>query len=380
MERWREQHHSFGRPAGEDPPDKPPLSRSLRPQPSLEPALSRTNRKPAEQQEGIDLQAELRILDRYSGGVPDFGPARLRVAAVGGGEVNVGGWITPARIVHASESRNVVVGNNCTLKQTEHHHFDRVAVSLDGILEDSRVREALRNLVREGFTWLGDGPLRAALRRTLIDRGSSPEELDLPLADARANITTRSGVVQVGDGSRLETEIPIMVRETVLPGAELLYRNVGLRRAFVEALREPEEPGPQLGKFLKGMLAAAQCTDQLRLLDFAAESGVYNASVFGIFGFTKVSNAGAVLAGAGNTFVKGVEVDVREFAGEDIAAAVANLRAVFAPPKPYAWLLDAIEPAEPAPPNRWWDIPIAEKPPAPPPPPRPRRPRPGGPR
>jgi len=92
-----------------------------------------------------------------------------------------------------------------------------------------------------------------------------------------------------------------------------------------------------------------------------------------------VSNAGAVLAGAGNTFVKGVEVDVREFAGEDIAAAVADLRAAFTPPRPYAWLLDAIEPAEPAPPNRWWDIPIAEKPPAPPPP-RPRRPRPGGPR
>jgi hypothetical protein len=374
MERWREQHIPYVRSDDEDPPDPPQIARAFRVRPRREQVDFRDRRRPrADQPERLDLPGELAKLE-LRGGLSDLGPARLRVAAVGGGGVEVGGWLTPARIVHASVVRDVVVGNDCALKQTEHHHFDRVTVSLKQVLQDRRVREALRTLVREGFTWFSDGPFRAALRRTLIDQGKSAEELDRPLADPHAGRTTRSGVVQVGDGSRPETEIPIMVRETVLPGAELLYRNVGLRRTFVEALHEPEETGPQLGRFLRDTLAAARCTDQLRLLDFAAESGVCNAAVFGLFGFARVTNAGAVLAGPGNTFVKGVEVDVREFTGDDIAHAVAVLRSDVAPPKPFSALLAATRPPAPNPPYRWWDARLADQPKPPPPPPHPRRP------
>ena len=358
----------------EDLTDVPPRRPRGLTRPLFATARSREITRPADRPEGLDppteldLPGELGKLDLPDERVPDLGPARLTVAAVGGGEVNVGGWITPARIVHATDSRNVVVGNDCTLEQTEHHHFDRVTVSLDGVLEDRRVRKALEGLVRHGVTWLGDMALRAALRRTLIERGKAPEELDLPLAAGHANITTRSGVVQVGDGSRLETETPIFVRETVLPGAELLFRNGGLRRAFVAALREPEPAGAEMGRFLKGMLTAAKCSDQLRLLDFAAESGVYNASVFGIFCFTQVSNAGAVLAGAGNTFGRGVEVDVQEFVGADIARVVAGLRRDFAPKVPLAGLLGVIE-RPVSPPKPWWDLRIPDKAKRPPPPP-----------
>jgi len=370
MDRWHERrevnHAGYDRP---DPPADPEQLRSLRPVTASGYGLAdhlagRVDRTPR-----LDLPAELKQLDLPREGVPDLGPVRLKVAAVGGGEVEVGGWITPARIVHATRSRDVVVGNNCTLTQTEHHHFDRVTVSLDGVLEDRRVRDALRNLVRDGYSFLGDRAFRAALRQTLIERGGSPDELDLPISGGHANITTRSGVVQVGDGSQLETETPIFVRETVLPGAELLFRNDGLRKTFVAALREPEPTGPQMARFLAEMLRAAECTDQLRLLDFAAESGVYNASVFGIFCFTQVSNAGAVLAGAGNTLIRGVEVDVQEFVGEDIARAVTDLRREFTPETP----------AVPAP-RRWWELGDLRDPPISPPPPTPppHRPGPGG--
>jgi hypothetical protein len=48
--------------------------------------------------------------------------------------------------------------------------------------------------------------------------------------------------------------------------------------------------------FLRAMLSAAPDTDHDTLLADAASDGVYDAAVFGLFGFTNISNAGAVLA------------------------------------------------------------------------------------
>jgi hypothetical protein len=272
------------------------------------------------------------------GGAPDLdddlmvdqnppGPARLLVSAVGGGEVAVSGWLTPARIVHATKSENVVVGNDCTLETTEHHHLDRVVVSLEGIFESPRVLAAIDNLRSKGYTPALDAAFKRALRDTLVERGHDPGTLDTPLAPEHVNVTTRSGVVMVGEGSHFETETPVFVRETVLPVAELLYGDVGLRRAFVETLREPGFPGPATAHFLVGLMQAANDVDDLHLLDFAGATGVYDAAVFGLFGFTRVSNAGVVLAGAGNSVVRGVEVDVREFEAEDFSRALTELHA-----------------------------------------------------
>lgn len=177
--------------------------------------------------------------------VPGLGPARLRVAAVGGGEVLVGGLLSPSWLVHVNRSENVVVGDRCTLETTEHHHFDRVVVSLDDVLRYPRVHDALKHLVQAGFTPARDYAFQQALRRTLIDSGAAPEELDLPLACRPVQVTSRSGVVQVGDGSHLETETPVYVRQLVLPGAELLARDESLRRDFVAALRAPEPGGSE---------------------------------------------------------------------------------------------------------------------------------------
>lgn len=258
--------------------------------------------------------------------VPGLGPARLRVAAVGGGEVIVGGLLSPSWLVHVTRSENVVVGDRCTLETTEHHHFDRVVVSLDDMLRDPRVRDALKHLVQAGFTPDRDYVFQQALRRTLIDSGAAPEELDLPLACRPVHVTSRSGVVQVGDGSHLETETPVYVRQLVLPGAELLARDRSLREGFVAALRAPEPGVPETVRFLRDLVAAAGCGDHLRLLDYAAAHGHHDATVFGLAGFTRVRDAGAVLAGAGNTFIRGVDVEVGQFRGEDLGRAMSAVR------------------------------------------------------
>lgn len=260
-----------------------------------------------------------------------YGPSRLLVGATGGGDVRVGGWVSPARIVHATRSRDVVVGNGCRLERTEHHHFDRVSVAMDGILGDPAVKNALRNLVRDGFTPAGDRAFVTALRRTLPPRDDAGAPADLPLAGRSGSVVTRSGVVQVGDRSRLKTEVPIHVRETVLPGAELLVGSRELRESLVAAIREEEPAGPAMQAFLTGLLEAAGSTDLLRILQFAAESGIHDASVFGLFGFTQVSDAGVVLAGAGNTLIQDVEVDVRQFRSEDLQTVVRSLQKGFGP-------------------------------------------------
>ena len=279
------------------------------------------------------LQAQIDGLHRD---VPDYGPARLLVAAAGGGEVAVGGWITPARIVHATRAGNVIVGDHCTLRQTEHHHFDRVSVTTKGVFDQKRVRRALADLVAHPRSARRDVAFRRALAKTLRTHEAA-EPTDLPLAARHTDVITRSGVVQVGAHSELATETPVYVRETLLPLAELLVGSRQLRRAFVEALRDPSATGSPTRTFLAQMLKQARCTDHLQLLSHAAESGVYDASVFGLFGFTKVSNAGAVLAGAGNTLIRGIEVDVRQFADDDIATILRDMRAEFAPsPEPIA--------------------------------------------
>lgn len=312
------------------PAQQPPVSRlNPRTRPADRPEVRKGYRDRKADPGPERLRAQIDSLRRDR---PDYGPARLLVAAAGGGEVAVGGWITPAHIVHATRADNVIVGDHCTLRQTEHHHFDRVSVTTQDVFDNKRVRRTLADLVAHPKSAGRDVAFRRALAKTLRTREAA-QPTDLPLAARHTDVITRSGVVQVGSHAELTTETPVHVRETLLPLAELLVESRQLRRAFVEALRDPNATGSPTRAFLAQMLKQARCTDHLRLLSHAAESGVYDASVFGLFGFTRVSNAGAVLAGAGNTLIRGIEIDVRQFADDDIATILRDMRTEFAPPE-----------------------------------------------
>ena len=314
------------RPDGNRYPGQVPRLRITRPADGHRPA----SEKPAGGDVPGQLRAEIdKLYDMQRRGAT-YGPARLQVGAASGGGVRVSGWISPARIVHATRSRDVIVGNGCEVKRTEHHRFDRVRVTMQGVLGDRAVRAALRALVLKGFSTSRDDDLVAALRSTLPAQAGPGPTADLPLAEQYGSVVTWSGVVQIGDGSTLRTEVPISVRETVLPGAELLIAHAGLRRSFVAAIQEEQPAGPAMLSFLGALLTAAESTDDLlSVLDHAAASHVHDASVFGLFGFAQVCGAGVVLAGAGNTLTQDAQVDVREFRSDDVASVVAGLRRDF---------------------------------------------------
>jgi hypothetical protein len=263
----------------------------------------------------------------------DHGPQRLLVAARGGGNVSVGGWLAPARLFHVTKSDNVIIGNDCELRQTEHHHFERIGVATQDMFNDDAVRRTLRDLVQDPESAGHDRAFRNALVDLLAGQRQAPAEaVETALASSFASAVTRSGVVQVGDGSELESDMPIYVREVELPLAELLVRDSALRHAFVSVIRDPDPEGNGTQMFLRTMLSAAPDTDHDMLLADAASDGVYDAAVFGLFGFTNISNAGAVLAGAGNTLVRDAELDTGTFFDQDVVHMLSTLRTDLAPP------------------------------------------------
>jgi hypothetical protein len=251
--------------------------------------------------------------------------------------VSVGGWLAPAWLFHVSKSDNVIIGNDCELRQTEHHHFERVGVATQDMFDDDAVRRTLRDLVQDPGSAGHDRAFRGALVDLLARQRQVPgEDVETALAGSFASAITRSGVVQVGDGSELETDVPIHVREMELPLAELLVRDSALRHAFVSVIRDPDPEGNGTQMFLQAMLSAAPDTDHDTLLADAASDGVYDAAVFGLFGFTNISNAGAVLAGAGNTLIRDAEIDTGTFFDQDVIHMLSALRTDLAPPLPDA--------------------------------------------
>ncbi|NES29296.1 hypothetical protein GCE86_17865 [Micromonospora terminaliae] len=263
---------------------------------------------------------------------PHLGPVHLTIASAAGGEVSVFGLLSPARIVDVVRADEVVAGNSCELIHREHYHLDSVAVTLDGVLEAPDVRKALSALVNEPASRSHDAALVRALARAVGGvEEIGPTEVDLPLARSHVNLIHGSGVVQLGDDSRITSTTEILVRRTVLSGAELLLGDRDLRLQLADAIREGPT-GQAMERFLVSLLRAGDRTGELDLLRQATDETSQRTRVFALFGFTRVSDPVSVLAGTGNRFTRDVRVHVEELGGDEVIDAVAELHEEMSPP------------------------------------------------
>jgi len=244
----------------------------------------------------VESPAGDRLGDRVK---PSLQPATLEVAASAHSHVRVAGLARffPARTVHARRSTAVVAGDHCTMKSEDHYHVHRLSLSLDPLLKPGAGNAALRELLKDP-----EGGI-ARFQRAMKRLAESPEHRATTASvalQADPNIVaTSSQSVQQGNWSRADVTTHYLVDESELPVIDLLARHPDLVRSLVAAVDGPER-GPGTERFLRATAVAADCTDELVLLDHSIGLRSGTASIYGLFGVDVVSQASAVMVGVDN--------------------------------------------------------------------------------
>ncbi|ALG10511.1 hypothetical protein [Kibdelosporangium phytohabitans] len=254
--------------------------------------------------------------------------AQLQVhAPVHAGVHVVGVVLRTVSGVRVSNSRGVVVGNDCRLRNRDHYHVEYVTVDpepLTTLLEEhAGARSALRELA-------GQPGSRAAIRR--FQRAIAPPRAEEPAMAVRQALDPGAEVsidlsrdIQIGDNTRLDLDRDYVVDEARLSLVELLARDPELVAAFAGFVR-----GTDARPFREALLRVADRAHDFELLHSAVEIERRPAQVLlGPDRTAEVDGAtNGVMIGSGNQVVHQLRVDRPDAEAGDLSAMAELVRQV----------------------------------------------------
>jgi hypothetical protein len=263
------------------------------------------------------------------GSLPRLAPeAELQVQApVHAGICVVGVVVRTVSDVRVSNSRGVVVGNDCRLKNRDHYHVEYVTVDPEPLMtlleEHEAVRSALRDLAEQPES-------RAAIRR--FQRAIAPPQTEDPATAVREALDPEAEVsidqsrdIQIGDNTRLNLDREYVVDESRLSLVELLARDPELVTAFAEFVT-----GAEAQPFREALLRVADKAHDVEFVHSAVEIERQPARV--LLGPERTAEvdgaANGVMIGSGNQVVHQLQVHRPDAEVGDLSAMAEPVRQV----------------------------------------------------
>lgn len=176
----------------------------------------------------------------------------------------VGVLLRKVERVHVRNSSGVVVGDHCTLTNTDHYHIEYVTLDSESLTQELERNEDLRVALRALTENPRDPTAVGRFQNILLAHIApdlAPDTTELPIDEDTRTLIMRSRNIQRAENTKMNLERKYVIDETRLSLADMLAVDDQLTTAFAKYLTNPGSPA-----FDQELLNVAAASDDLDLL------------------------------------------------------------------------------------------------------------------